>query len=283
MPNRILKESIRTDKRINTLNDFQFRVWAYLITYVDDFGRGSAEPDIIKGFVFPRRKSVTEANIVDALGVLASTGLIRLYEVGGDSYLYFPDWEEHQNRRASTSKFPEPPTSDSTCNQLQADDSNCMQTQAYAPDTRISILDTRNSILDTRNSARSRGDSTVLEDFARFYKAYPRKVSKQNALKAWKALKVDTETVEVILADVQRRCETEWKGQAIQYIPHPATYLNQRRWEDETAPTARREQPQRAEPANNPALDYQQRQYSAEDDESFYTDLDALLGGIADV
>lgn len=45
----------------------------------------------------------------------------------------------------------------------------------------------------------------------------------------------------------------------------------------------RTEQPQRAEPANNPALDYQQRQYSAEDDESFYTDLDALLGGIADV
>ena len=63
MPNRIIKESIRTSKTVNAMTDFQFRLWAYLITYVDDYGRGSADPEILKGFVFTRRKGVSEATI----------------------------------------------------------------------------------------------------------------------------------------------------------------------------------------------------------------------------
>ena len=63
MPNRLIKETIRTRKRINSLSDFEFRAWTYLITYVDDYGRGSADPELLKGFVFPRRKEVREQDI----------------------------------------------------------------------------------------------------------------------------------------------------------------------------------------------------------------------------
>lgn len=108
---RMLKESIRTSKTVNALSDFQFRVWAYLITYVDDYGRGSADPELLKGIVFPRRKGVTESQIKDALTVLANTGMITLYEVDGESYFYFPKWGEHQRIQAKYSKFPEPPKS----------------------------------------------------------------------------------------------------------------------------------------------------------------------------
>lgn len=149
MPNRILKDSIRTSSTINALSDFQFRLWAYLITYVDDFGRGRAEPDIIKGFVLPRRKGVTEANIQSALSEMACMGLIQLYDVDGDSYLCFPNWQKHQNVRAAKSKFPSP---EEGRMQLQADDSNCNQVQADAPVTRYSLLDTRISNLDSRAS-----------------------------------------------------------------------------------------------------------------------------------
>ena len=102
MPNRIIKETIRTNKAINSLTDFQFRMWTYLLTYVDDYGRGSAEPDILKGFVFPRRKSVTEKNISDCLTDLACMGLIDLYEVDGESYLCFPTWADHQRIQQKT-------------------------------------------------------------------------------------------------------------------------------------------------------------------------------------
>ena len=108
MPNRIIKESIRTSKSINNLSDFNFRFWAYLLTYVDDYGRGSADPELLKGFVFPRRKSVTEATIQKGLTDLANAGLIHLYEVGGESYLYFPTWSQHQRIQQKRSKFPEP-------------------------------------------------------------------------------------------------------------------------------------------------------------------------------
>lgn len=122
MPNRILKESIRTSKTLNTISDFQFRLWAYLITYVDDYGRGSADPEIIRGMVLTRRKGVTDKAILDALHGLENNGLIRLYDVEGNSYLCFPNWDKHQQIRSKKSKFPAP---DSSCNQMIADDCKC--------------------------------------------------------------------------------------------------------------------------------------------------------------
>lgn len=256
MPNRILKESIRTSKSINAMSDFQFRLWAYLITYVDDFGRGSAEPDILKGFVFPRRKCVTEATIKAALSDLANMGLVHLYTVDGDSYLCLRNWEKHQNRRATSSKFPEPPEVADSCMQMQADASRCSQEQADSPDTRYSKLDTRNS-----NNENDHARADVPDGFVDFWSVYPRKVSKQNAVKAWRSAKItDPDT---IIADVKRRCDTEWKGAEMQFIPHPATYINQRRWEDETPPQERKEVPKADK--NNPALDYAQREYKDED------------------
>lgn len=113
MPNRIIKESIRTSRSVNGLTDFQFRLWTYLITYVDDYGRGSADPELLKGFVFPRRKSVTESTIAKGLTDLAATGLIHLYTVDGDSYLCFPTWTEHQRIQNKKSRFPAPETDSS--------------------------------------------------------------------------------------------------------------------------------------------------------------------------
>lgn len=109
MPNRIIKESIRTSKSINAMTDFQFRMWAYLVTYVDDYGRGSADPELLKGFVFPRRKGVTESTIEKTLAELATIGSIHLYEVDGESYLCFPNWSDHQRIQQKKSKFPPPP------------------------------------------------------------------------------------------------------------------------------------------------------------------------------
>lgn len=96
MPNRIIKESIRTSKTVNAMTDFQFRVWIYLITYVDDYGRGSADPELIKGFVFPRRKRVSESDIEKALAELAGMGCISLYDVDGKPMLKITDWETMQ-------------------------------------------------------------------------------------------------------------------------------------------------------------------------------------------
>lgn len=108
MPNRVIKESIRTSKKVNALSDFEFRLWLYLITYVDDYGRGSADPELIKNLVFPRRKGITEQQIQKALDSLANTGMVILYEYDEEPFLYFPNWDQHQRIQSKKSKFPDP-------------------------------------------------------------------------------------------------------------------------------------------------------------------------------
>lgn len=110
MPNRIINEKIRTSKSINRLTDFQFRLWAYLLTYVDDYGRGSADPEILKGFVFPRR-AIREQDIQKGLDALDRNGSILLYEVAGEPYFCLPGWAKYQRIQQKKAKFPDPPES----------------------------------------------------------------------------------------------------------------------------------------------------------------------------
>lgn len=108
MPNRMLKETIRTSRNVNSLTDFEFRLWVYLITYVDDYGRGSADPELLRGLVFPRRSETSEKKILDALSVLASKGMIVLYKADGEPFFYFPKWKDHQRIQTKKSKYPAP-------------------------------------------------------------------------------------------------------------------------------------------------------------------------------
>ena len=65
-------------------------------------------------------------------------------------------------------------------------------------------------------------------EFESFYSSYPRKVAKPQAKKAWSKNKC-------VLAEVLPALEQHkktWKDP--QFVPYPATWLNQRRWEDET-------------------------------------------------
>ena len=69
------------------------------------------------------------------------------------------------------------------------------------------------------------------EEIEAIYEAYPRKVGKQQALKAiGKALK--SVTFEALLAKTKAYAASR-QGQDPQYTPHPGTWFGQRRWEDE--------------------------------------------------
>jgi hypothetical protein len=70
--------------------------------------------------------------------------------------------------------------------------------------------------------------------FVQFWKLYPRKTGKGCAEKIWLKLRPNPELLEVILASVEKhRNSPDWTKDSGQFIPLPATWLNQRRWEDE--------------------------------------------------
>ena len=72
--------------------------------------------------------------------------------------------------------------------------------------------------------------------FAAWWKRYPRKVRKQATLKIWLRLKVETDdTLWTEIMDGTAKYVEYWKIEATnpRYIPHPTTYLQHARWEDE--------------------------------------------------
>lgn len=84
-----------------------------------------------------------------------------------------------------------------------------------------------------RNTAGESSDS-FSESFNDFWKAYPKKVSKAQALNAWNKLKPDNDLVREILSALERQKQSaQWQKDNGQFIPYPATWLNGRRWEDE--------------------------------------------------
>jgi hypothetical protein len=77
-----------------------------------------------------------------------------------------------------------------------------------------------------------RKGSAYSQDFEAFWLAYPRKVGKGTAWRAWLAQKPPG--LDVLLPSVDRAKKTEqWSRDGGQYIPHPSTWITGRRWEDE--------------------------------------------------
>lgn len=72
------------------------------------------------------------------------------------------------------------------------------------------------------------------DTFALFWSAYPRKAAKGDAEKAFNKIKPDDELLKTMIdaIDAQSR-SPDWIKDGGQFIPYPATWLNQKRWEDE--------------------------------------------------
>jgi hypothetical protein len=70
--------------------------------------------------------------------------------------------------------------------------------------------------------------------FQAFWSAYPNKKAKSAALKAFTKLKPDTALLAEMLKAIEvQKQSAQWQKDNGQYIPNPATWLNQERWEDE--------------------------------------------------
>ena len=78
-------------------------------------------------------------------------------------------------------------------------------------------------------------DYSLPGGFEQFWKAYPRKIAKGEARRVWFRLKPDSALLERILKAIEAQKRTEqWHKESGKFIPHPATWLNGERWEDET-------------------------------------------------
>lgn len=73
--------------------------------------------------------------------------------------------------------------------------------------------------------------------FDEFWAMYPKKVGKEAARKAWNRLKPDKDLRErIAVAVATAQGSQQWNRENGRFVPNPATWLNQGRWDDEYTP-----------------------------------------------
>lgn len=93
----------------------------------------------------------------------------------------------------------------------------------------------KNNKIDNPPISPHRGDLWEI-----FWREWPRKEAKKAAIKAWNKIEPGEALFTTIMSalDVQKQTE-QWKKDDGEFIPHPATWLNGERWQDETKITDR--------------------------------------------
>jgi len=74
----------------------------------------------------------------------------------------------------------------------------------------------------------------LLASFNIFYKAYPKRKARRDAERAWIKLNPDSSLTDSIMTALEKqKVSKDWLKDNGKFIPYPATWLNDRRWEDE--------------------------------------------------
>ena len=231
MPNRIIKESICSSDDIDKLTAFEETVFYRLIVRADDYGRLDARPNFLKSMLFVTKAGITEKNVNDAVLKLATVGLVKLYKVGGKPFLMFPKWDLHQRVRNSKEKYPAPQNDEfESSPQLAAICSEVPQ---------VAAKNGYNPIQSESNPNPNPNPNPREARFEEFWRKYPKKVGKGAAEKAFDKIKPTQQVFERMLSAIEKQKNSaQWKKDNGQYIPNPATWLNQQRWEDEVTTAA---------------------------------------------
>jgi uncharacterized protein YdaU (DUF1376 family) len=83
-------------------------------------------------------------------------------------------------------------------------------------------------------SSSKRTKTPYTPEFETFWSAYPRKVAKGEAWKAWGKQNGNRPKIEIILATIEKwKQADQWQKDGGQFIPHPATWINSERWHDD--------------------------------------------------
>lgn len=195
MPNRILKESIKTSAQVDALSWFEEVVFYRLIVTADDYGCLDGRIILLKNELFPTKDSITKKAIEDAVAKLASVGLLCRYTVNGMPYLCFPSWEKHQRIRNKHRKYPAPPVDgDSLTNDGQSpanchSESNPIQSESESESeskgARARTF-TPPTVAQVAEYCRERKNDVDPERFVDFYASKGWKVGNQ-PMKDWRA------------------------------------------------------------------------------------------------
>lgn len=205
---RTIKPEFFTSEDIVALSPFARLLFIAIWCDADREGRLAWKPKTFKMRYLP----ADQLDINEICNELIGNGLVSLY---GDSLAYIPTFHKHQhiNPRESESKLPNPDASTTR----KERDNNTTSTRREEGKGR--------ERKECNNNA---------SNFDAFWISYPKKTAKPAAEKSWTKAKVGNDFSTLMEALAKQKESYQWKSDGGKFIPNPATWINQRRWEDET-------------------------------------------------
>lgn len=198
-------------------------------TEADREGRLEDRPRRLKMALFPADNVDIEKMLAD----LDHLGFIARYSVGSFRAIQIVNWAKHQNPHLKEAKstIPEMPVVEPCPVKVGASTMQAPDENSSFPADSLS-LDSLNLIPDSLSPSPAPVVSADL--FPKFWKLYPRKVGKDKAEKAWAKLKITQDLFDLMMAALAKQVLTpDWTKEKGQFVPHPSTWLNGKRWEDE--------------------------------------------------
>jgi hypothetical protein len=232
---RNIKPGFFDDENLAGLGPYAQLLFAGLWCLADRDGKLDDRPARIKAHIFPYYEP--KPNVITLLDKLCHCNFIQRYTVGMTKYIKVLKFVEHQrpHPHEAASKIPDPENINES--DVMACHDNAMtepyngskcKSDSLIPDSLIP-----DSLITAAVTSGSGGGSQQ-ENFDRFWSAYPKKMGKQEALKAWEKISPKNGLVEKMLSalEIQRKWP-EWNKAGGQFIPRASTWLNGKRWEDE--------------------------------------------------
>lgn len=213
---RSIKPDFWTDEKIVELSAFARLLFIGLWNFADDDGRMEYSPKRIKMQIFP----ADSLDISELFGELRREGMIEVYTVDNQEYLHVCNMAKHQKiDKRSPSKLPPPPNSPEF---------------PRTPPLEGKGMEGNGTITDDAADAAS-------GCFEEFWKIYPSRQNHQNPKKPARdkfraAVKSGTDPGAIIAGARQYAENVKATGTDPKFVAQAATWLNQRRWEDEPEP-----------------------------------------------
>ena len=131
MPNRYIRESAIESEAVNSLSWQAEVFFRRLLNRVDDFGRFTANPALLRASIFPLQLDrVTEADVQRLIEECEAAGLLFSYSHACKRFIVMNKWEKG---RAKESKYP--PPDDDTIKRMQTYVYRCSHMFADVPDS----------------------------------------------------------------------------------------------------------------------------------------------------
>ena len=227
------------DEKVGELDPVSRLIFIGLWTFADDSGVGRANPKLLKADILPYDDTFRVSDFLKSLEKLSTLKLITLYEVEEQNYYYINNFSKYQTiNRPTPSNLPLP--SETSMN------TDSIDTHGVIIDNSVSNheLLTPNISKDNISKVKLNKDNicSFHSQFEIFYNLYPRKTDKKKSqdkyLSILKKSKNADEKASEILTGLKRYIDF-WEKEKTdkQFIPHPTTWLNGERWNDELTTT----------------------------------------------